>query len=206
MSSFANDLFVPHKEFSIIAVVDGGESCAKVSQMVGDSMFYCLSNYMVRNSGCSLPWHPDPTLPPCETAAQYDAVSKLSLNVSKSTSETIVSMTGCRPSCKKRIFDARHIFSQKNFDGASWSALSQEQAQLTLFYSSGVYEEQDQYLAYDLNTFTSDVGGQLGLLLGYSLLAFYDMAKTIAVWCHGWVSEKPAEVASGSRVSRVSRH
>jgi hypothetical protein len=40
--------------------------------------------------------------------------------------------------------------------------------------NSGSYEEKVYNYSYDSNTFLSDIGGYLGLLLGNSLLSFYD--------------------------------
>ena len=33
-----------------------------------------------------------------------------------------------------------------------------------------------QYYTYDFNSYVSDFGGYLGLLLGYSIMSFFDMA------------------------------
>ena len=38
----------------------------------------------------------------------------------------------------------------------------------------GDYEEKKQYLTYDENCFVADFGGYLGLLLGHSVLTFYE--------------------------------
>ena len=39
------------------------------------------------------------------------------------------------------------------------------------------YNEQTQYFTYDIKSFVADFGGYLGLLLGSSLLTFYDLFK-----------------------------
>ena len=39
------------------------------------------------------------------------------------------------------------------------------------------YNEYTHYLSYDNNNFIADFGGYLGLLLGSSLLTFYDLFK-----------------------------
>ena len=36
------------------------------------------------------------------------------------------------------------------------------------------YDEKKQYVVYDFNSFIADVGGFMGLLLGFSLLSLYD--------------------------------
>ena len=37
-----------------------------------------------------------------------------------------------------------------------------------------IYEEKEQYIIYDCNSFVADVGGFLGLLLGCSALSLYN--------------------------------
>ena len=41
--------------------------------------------------------------------------------------------------------------------------------QLMLTYVSGTYEAREEYLVYDTGSMIGDVGGYLGLLLGYSI-------------------------------------
>ena len=49
------------------------------------------------------------------------------------------------------------------------------------------YTERKQFLIYDITNFIADFGGYLGLLLGCSLLTFYDLAKEwISILCQ-WV-------------------
>ena len=51
---------------------------------------------------------------------------------------------------------------------------------LRLAFVDGSYEEKEQYLIYDFDSFIADVGGFLGLLLGFSIFSIYkDMAVLI---------------------------
>ena len=59
--------------------------------------------------------------------------------------------------------------------------LSQFQVQFIM--RSSEYEFKRQYYTYDWNSFVADVGGYMGLLLGHSLLSYYDVAKL--VWKRG---------------------
>ena len=49
---------------------------------------------------------------------------------------------------------------------------------LQFYYQGSRYDITSQYLAYDIENVIADTGGFLGLLLGYSLFGFYDMAKS----------------------------
>ena len=39
-----------------------------------------------------------------------------------------------------------------------------------------------EYYAYDTNSFIADVGGYLGLCLGFSLLSFFDLGIEFGNW------------------------
>ena len=54
-----------------------------------------------------------------------------------------------------------------------------ESARLVLFLElkNQNPERYEEYYVYDWTTFFSDFGGHVGLLLGYSLLTFYDQVK-----------------------------
>ncbi len=41
---------------------------------------------------------------------------------------------------------------------------------MSAYFASGRFDVRRQYVLYDYNTFIADVGGYLGLLLGYSAL------------------------------------
>ena len=45
------------------------------------------------------------------------------------------------------------------------------------WYPSGSYIEKVYYYTYDFSDYFADIGGYMGLLLGYSLLNFYDVFK-----------------------------
>ena len=47
------------------------------------------------------------------------------------------------------------------------------------FFSSQRYTELVHYYTYEWSSFIADVGGFLGLLLGYSVLSIYDEAKIL---------------------------
>merc|ERR1711879_731855 len=46
-----------------------------------------------------------------------------------------------------------------------------------MYYVHNRYDVKEQYVVYDSADLFADVGGYLGLLLGYSLLSIYDNAK-----------------------------
>ena len=46
---------------------------------------------------------------------------------------------------------------------------------MTPFDIANLCKLQEQYLAYNLDSLIADFGGYLGLLLGHSILSFYDL-------------------------------
>ena len=51
-------------------------------------------------------------------------------------------------------------------------------------------EMHQEYHVYDWTTFFADFGGHVGLLLGYSLLTFYDQVKSLVLNMLGKQSAK----------------
>jgi hypothetical protein len=47
---------------------------------------------------------------------------------------------------------------------------------LQFFFASGKLILKEQYVIYNYNSMIADIGGYLGLLMGYSLLSVYEMA------------------------------
>ena len=51
-----------------------------------------------------------------------------------------------------------------------------------LYFAGGNYEVTKEYYTYDTNSFIADVGGNLGLFLGFSLLSFFDLGVDSGHW------------------------
>ena len=81
--------------------------------------------------------------------------------------------TGCMARCKRREWTISKIFDKKSY------LQNDSQIMMLMFYANGRYQEGKQYYTYDFNSFLSDLGGYLGLLLGYSIVSFFDMAQDI---------------------------
>ena len=45
-----------------------------------------------------------------------------------------------------------------------------------IYFINGRYEEKKHYVIYDFNSFIADVGGYMGLLLGFNLHSIFEMA------------------------------
>ena len=49
---------------------------------------------------------------------------------------------------------------------------------LYLYYVNALYDEKEEYVIYDTNSFIADVGGYMGLLLGFSLQSMAEMVES----------------------------
>ena len=48
---------------------------------------------------------------------------------------------------------------------------------LYLYHVNGLYDEKEEYIIYDASSFVADVGGYMGLLLGFSLKGVAEMVE-----------------------------
>lgn len=81
----------------------------------------------------------------------------------------------CLESC-----DVDEYYPELNYDKLTENGVG-ENAQLTLYFElkNQNRESHEEYYVYDLVTFLATFGGNVGLLLGFSLLGFYDQVKSV---------------------------
>ena len=101
----------------------------------------------------------------------------------------IYEMTGCLSMCDKFAYTAQQVVGMQYVDSSD--TLNTTTLTLQLYYSNIEHELREQvnfpamsaiinseyipfqYIIYDINAFTADVGGYLGLLLGQSIYGLY---------------------------------
>ena len=150
----------------------------------------CIVSHFEDQLGCSLNINGGGSngLAPCPVKLGYNSMRNMTKLLNEAESNTIYSLTGCFASCRR--FGYEQIDSSFKVLNKTRSVLSQ------LFGNSGnpkdielelkfriikaSYREEEQYIIYDFNSFIGDVGGFLGLLLGYSVLSLYgDIARVL---------------------------
>ena len=96
-------------------------------------------------------------------------------------------LTGCLASCTKDEYQteviAETVSKFEQFCGF-FTECEEDDTRfqlLHLYYVNGRYEEKKQYLIYDYNSMIADIGGYMGLLLGYSLLSLYEVAEQMCL-------------------------
>ena len=83
--------------------------------------------------------------------------------------------TGCMAKCQRKEWEIRKIFDDKRQVMTGYDSL----IGIYMFYANGRYRIGSQLFTYDFNTYVADFGGYLGLLLGYSIVSFFDKAQDI---------------------------
>ena len=81
-------------------------------------------------------------------------------------------MTGCLSSCKK---DQYSIAVDPAITETAWEELGEVPCQVHIQFRilDSSYKVEEQYILYEMDSFIADVGGYMGLLLGFSLLSIY---------------------------------
>ena len=91
----------------------------------------------------------------------------------------IHSLTGCLASCNKDEFQAElsEMQVEEEDTWGGWGVTDKRSLKVFVHFLNGRYEEKEQYIIYDSNSMIADIGGYMGLLLGYSLLSIYEIAE-----------------------------
>lgn len=135
-----------------------------------EDMNTCIQHYLERTMKCQLPWHNESTvLPRCTKPEQYDEFIKSYNKITRMKEASIAEITSCLPSCERREFQMKLITSKT-------IPLTDGQRHITgyFYYPNGRYTEKHHYYTYKTGDLFADIGGYLGLLLGYSILSCYD--------------------------------
>lgn len=138
-----------------------------------EEMNICIQHHIENAMGCQLPWHNESTaLPRCIETKHYDDFIKMYNDITRKQETQIGEITGCLPSCQRREFEIKLMnrITVPLVDGL-------RQISGYFYYPTGRYKEESHYYAYTIGDFFADVGGYMGLLLGYSALSCYDAFK-----------------------------
>ena len=144
----------------IKSLVKKGRKC---SEDIKYSFTQCLQDYLQKTSDCYISWFSNNR----EKCRKADLVeyTKL-LNWAKQASwNDLSSESGCLPKCE---------ISQFFLDTSVVENIDWKTKWISSFFlgpASRSYEEAVEYLSYDIQDLVGDVGGYLGLFLGWSLMS-----------------------------------
>ena len=138
------------------------------------NMSACIAGFLARQMGCNPMIYGSQfsTAPQCKTNAELMAFVNISKILEQADGNEIYELTGCLSPCKKDRYTVtsgplitESVFYENRIENC--------QLHLDFVIEDNSYNEEEQYVIYDVNSFIADVGGYMGLLLGSSLLSLY---------------------------------
>ena len=133
----------------------------------GYSFTVCLQEAVQTLIGCSLPWTTGRKLGICTSLEQFDAFEKIYHSMNDENPRNLGSKFGCKIPCKYReyILDEKteYRFNDNKGEQTVWITLSTPEV---------VIKQEKQI--YEATSLVGDIGGSLGLFLGFSLLMVWD--------------------------------
>ncbi len=142
-------------------IKDNDDETPKVDQ--------CLIDFYEAELKCKLPWNKNHKhdFDLCQTEEQYDSYISLSLKEFFSTSEAeVFKNTGCKPRCIQR-----HYFEKVVGSGNYPYGKNQDGVIFAIFMKRGEFMFEEEVYMYQWLDFIADIGGYLGLWLGFSALS-----------------------------------
>ena len=133
----------------------------------------CIAKHMEEKLGCNpLILGSLPRQLTCNSSSQWENAAALTKKFHEANAKQIYEMTGCLSSCEKDRYHKieSEVTTKNRKDG---------DLHLAFRIMDGSYEEREQYIIYDLDSFIADVGGFMGLLLGCSILSLYSELEAI---------------------------
>ena len=117
----------------------------------------------------------------CDNMEQFYHYANLTKSYVQIDDLTILSTMGCQIRCKTRVFTMKNHINQRyikaddcdHIKADDCDHIKSDSMDLAFFYSDGNVESIEHVPTYDANSLFGDIGGSLGLLMGYSVLGFY---------------------------------
>ena len=152
----------------------------------------CITKFIEDKIGCRIKLHGNGMNKgsTCKSGLQLQHLAKILRDLMHADDKTIYELTGCQAACERHEY---HEFEYHRNDmvwrmcqGGNKSC----DLELGLEMNDRSYEEKRQYVVYDFNSFVADVGGFMGLLLGFSMLSIYDeLTNKFKRWRFGSLSK-----------------
>ena len=130
-------------------------------------LWNCLEqNHIASKLNCTLPWLSDDKKPPCTEPGEYNHYVTMYQEVINFDTDEVNKIGMCTPKCLRDEYSVRHFQTYESGQSDIWT--------LTLFFGKDRFQRRQQYYTYDFSQLLADFGGYLGLLLGSSIMGFYD--------------------------------
>ena len=142
----------------------------------------CIADWIQDKIGCSIKINGgggfQDQLRPCISGSQLQDLWEISSTFQFADAKIIYEKTGCLASCEKYEFgklETTFVKKPVTFGGCKAGfKICNLDLKLEIPQHEITYQATKQYVVYDFNSFIADVGGFMGLLLGFSILSLYD--------------------------------
>ena len=144
------------------------ERCSSDTMTLNTSA--CIAKFIEKELGCTTQIHGSimGQKMTCTNATQLLTWKQISRVLQEANANKIYKMTGCLAACERDEY--------KQIDGTLTKVFKKGNNDIKLDFRilSNSYQEMEQYFLYDTDSFIADVGGFMGLLLGFSALSLYN--------------------------------
>ena len=124
-----------------------------------------MSQGLYHDKSCALNWFQSHGPPTCSSKHDILETQKILEWFHMSSWENLIAVTGCFLKCEKSKYEIAVVSDEKMIWETKWIS------EVFIQPSSSSREEVIEYLSYDLGDIIGDLGGYLGLFLGWSLLS-----------------------------------
>ena len=135
----------------------------------------CIADYIESEIGCNPQIHGSKYSqgPSCTNKSQLLQLRDFANILSGSDDYDVYNMTGCLAPCKRDVYSIvpEPVKCSEN--------TGQGLFLLYMRINDRSYEEREEYIIYDTDSFIADVGGYMGLLLGCSILSLFNEVETL---------------------------
>ena len=168
---FSNVLYIT--QTNIKALDQPTQRCRK-GNLTSLKTSACIAAFVNKQVGCNTKILGTQHLKgePCKTKTQLMALANMSRLFEQSNGNDVYDMTGCLSPCEKNQYQLS-AGPVKAEEANMWLNEIPNELHLQFRILDSSYEEKEQYMIYDVDSFIADIGGYMGLLLGSSILSLY---------------------------------
>ena len=132
------------------------------------SFTVCLQQAVEAQVGCSLPWNSNKKMGNCTSLQEFESYETIYYNIDDENPRKLGNKFGCKIPCKYREYvleEESHVDDayERNGGKTFWITLS----------TTEIHVKQEQQI-YEATSLVGDIGGSLGLFLGFSMLMVWD--------------------------------